>query len=1206
MKYLIPIILLLSIIVVWMSWESDAVPTGELNPASKASPLAFDSTPTGFERVDGSVSLMMLPLEDTSIGGSETLFEIASDSGIDFTNDYELKEKNMFMESGSGVAIGDFDNDGLNDVFLVGADVSNQLYKNLGNMKFQDITTSAGVAGDGHVGSGATFADADNDGHIDLFVCNMGGPNLLYMNQGDGTFVEQAHRRGLKYIGASKIGAFCDFDKDGDLDIYLLTHQDESLEGKSPTAGGEYFQDLLGKTVIAGEKDIFYRNNGDGTFEDYTETSGIEGYDPGLSAQWMDYNNDGWQDIYVTTDFHLPDRLYENQGNGKFIEVIARVIKRTPWYSMGMDSGDLNGDGLVDFLIADMAGSSHFKQKVDMGEMLDANWFLTSGEPRQAMKNCLFVNSGTGPFFEAAGVAGLSSTDWTWAIRFMDLDSDGKLDVYMTTGHARDSMNSDILNQVKSKKGQYDSFDKIPVRNDRNRAFQNTGGFQFGDVSTKWGLDHVGVSHGAAFSDLDNDGDMDLVVNNYYERALVYRNQCRGSANVIFEFRCEENNFNGIGTKVELFQGEQTQVRTLTPSRGYLSSDAPQIHFGVNDSQIDRVVVSWPDGSSQEFSDLKPNFRYRVIESSDRDKPTRRMAKQDSAVQFVNVASKQGINFEHREKEFDDYAREPLLPFKLSELGGGIAWGDVNGDGSPDLFCGGAAGQAGAMFVNSGKGKLKPLDGPWKQHAKSEDMGVLFFDYDGDGDQDLYVASGSNECEAGDASLADRLYVNNGGLEFEVAPAGVLPKIFNSSSSVSAADFDRDGDLDLFVGSRSIPGQYPLTPQSSLLENRDGKFIEIADDAAPGLKSVGLVNSAIWSDFDSDGWPDLVLALDWGPPTFFQNAEGKLVDRTKELGVGEVSGWWRGIERADLDDDGDIDYVFTNQGTNTKYHADAEHPHRLYYSDFDENGTLDLVEAEFEGSTEFPVRGRSCSSSTMPFIADKFETFEGFALASLTDIYDESIHEKNVREVNELRTSVLWNDGDSFRVESLDTMVQLSPAFSVVAADFDLDGTQDLFFANNFFASQPETGYMDGSMSLLVKGLGGGDFSVVWPNRSGVKVHEASYAAAIADVDGDGDLDIAVGVNNGRPQLLENQNEAKDSVRIQIPTSSLTQVLLKGDGFVRRVEVGGSHGYLSQSWCPEIVLPKTIADKIIELQFGVGEEAKTIPFDQNAELISLP
>jgi hypothetical protein len=1218
MKFIIPILLVFALLIAWLCWEDGTQEESSLDASDKAQPIAFDATPVGYSKVAGQSQLWSRPLDrDAESGSSQTgpLFQIAEGSGIDFANDYTRKGKNLFMETGSGVAIGDYDNDGLNDVYLVGANVPNRLYKNLGGMKFEDVTAQAGVDGsvDGVdlVGSGATFADVDNDGFLDLFACNMHGQTLLYMNQGDGTFIEQAQRRGLYYFGGSKVGSFCDYDKDGDLDLYLLTYQDEMPDGKKKETPTEHFELVEGKVVMAGEQDILYRNNGDGTFEDISSAAGIFGFAPGLSAQWFDYDGDGWQDLYVTSDFHLKDKLYRNLGSGKFVDVIANVVKRTPWFSMGMDTGDLNGDGMTDFLVADMSGSSHFKQKIDMGEMQDANWFLSSGTPRQAMKNCLFINSGIGPFFEAAHISGLASTDWTWAVRFVDMDNDGKLDIFMSTGHARESMNSDFLEQLKSgKKGGIDAYEKIPVKKDQNRAYQNNSNnaseIDFADVSKSWGLDHVGVSHGAAFSDLDNDGDQDLIVNNYYENALVYQNHSDSNASIVFEFRCEQNNHFGIGTKVQLFQGSNSQVRTLTPTRGYISSDAPQLHFGVADSPVDRVLVTWPDGTQQEFTDLKPNHRYRIIEATNRKSISNQMANV-AQPQFEDTSSAQGIVFRHKEKPFNDYLREPLLPYKISQLGGAVAWSDIDGDGTPDLFCGGAAGQAGAMFLNSGSGKFNRIEGPWDNHAIFEDMGVLFFDADGDGDQDLYIASGSNECDAGDKRLIDRLYMNEGDLKFSVAPLGTLPQAFKSSSCVAAVDFDRDGDLDLFVGSRSIPGKYPVTPESSLLENRDGKFVEVIDDVAKGLKKTGLINSAIWSDFNNDQWPDLILATDWGPPTFFENQKGKLVDRTEALGLSKTTGWWRGIERVDLDDDGDLDYIFTNQGTNTKYHADATHPHRLYYNDFDGNGTLDLVEAEFEGDTEFPVRGKSCSSQSMPFIGEKFQKFEDFALASLTDIYDESIRETDFREVNELRSCILYNDGDSFRIEAMDQIVQLSPSFSVLANDFDLDGQQDLFIANNFFASQPETGYMDGSMSLLLKGTGGGELEPVWPNQSGIKIHDASYSAAAADFDGDGDLDIAVGVNNGKVKLLENQIDPQDVVRIELPNTSFgSHLLLKGDGFQRRIEIGSNTGYLAQSWYGEILLSADIAKRVTSIEFRPpNAEPVEMPFKPESGRFSI-
>jgi len=1203
MKFLVPLVVLLCVLIVWLCWEpaAEVAPTGPetIALAGKTAAVAFNAVPAGYSAVAESSGVFARPLEASSESSAATLFEIADDCGVTFSNDASQKPKTNCLETGSGVAIGDFDNDGLNDIYFVGADVSNRLYRNLGEMKFEDVTEAAGVSGmvDGthSNGSGATFADVDNDGFLDLFVCNMAGPTQLYMNQGDGTFLEQAAQRGVDYFGAGKVGAFCDYDRDGDLDMYLLTYQDEPVEGKPKVTPSEYFELLYGKVVRAGESDQFYRNNGDGTFEEFTSQAGIRGFDKGLAVQWLDYNGDGWQDIYVTSDFQPADHLYRNMRNGRFEDVLDDAVTRTPWFSMGADSGDLNGDGLEDLIVVDMAGSSHFKQKVDMGEMQDANWFLSAGAPRQAMKNCVFLNSGTESFFEVAGQAGLGSTDWTWAVRIVDMDNDGQQDVFMTNGHARDSMNSDLLAANRGLKPTDPAYQALPPRNEKNKAFKNQGNLDFADVSEKWGLDKLGISHGAAFSDLDNDGDQDLIVSNYYEKALVYRNNSSENACVTFEFRCDENNYYGVGTKVEIVQGDQRQSASLQPTRGYISSDAPQLHFGVKDTTIDAVKVHWPDGTFQEFANFQPNQLYRIVESAEREKAAVAAA---AKPQFVENSSRRGANFIHKERAFDDYGREELLPYQLSQLGGGVAWGDVNGDQRPDLFCGGAAGQPGAMFLNTKSGRFKKSKGPWDQHGIFEDMGVLFFDADGDGDDDLYVASGSNECNPGDKLLIDRLYINEGQLQFSVAPVGTLPQAFNSSSTVSAGDFDRDGDLDLFVGSRSVPGSYPITPKSSLLENRDGKFVDVTEEVAEGLQKAGLINSAIWSDFDSDGWIDLIIAAEWAPVIVFRNEEGKLVNRTMELGLDGVTGWWRGIERGDFDDDGDLDYIVTNQGTNTKYHTSADHPHRLYYGDFDSNGSLDLVEAEYEGDTEFPVRGRSCSSHCMPFIADKFETFEGFALASLTDIYETSIRDKDYHEVTELRTSILWNEGGKFRIEAMGTQVQLSPTFSAAAADFDLDGMDDVFFANNFFAAQPETGYMDGSMSLLVQGRPDGKFQPVWPDKSGVSIQKASYAAAVADFDRDGDVDVAVGVNNGKLKLLENQNEGGKSVRLELPAGSIgTQLLLKGPEFQRRIEIGGNSGYLAQSWPREVLISKALVDKIEELEvLRPGKEAATVKF----------
>ena len=1121
-------------------------------------------------------------------------FEQLEDCGVEYRN-YMLRTRSLLIETGSGVALADYDGDGLIDIYLTGSDVANKLYRNLGNLKFEDVTEAAGV--DGRIkdvvvwSSGASFADIDNDGDLDLYVCNMASPNLLFVNQGDGTFVEDTFVRGANYNGASKQANFCDYDRDGDLDFYLVTYQDtdkikgdltEVIDGETKVIAGkeEYAAIIDGRVEYkVGEHDLLFRNDGTGRFEEVAKSSGIAGYDAGLSSIWCDFNDDGWQDIYVTSDFKQPDHLYQNKQDGTFEDVLSKSVRRTPWFSMGLDAGDLDKDGRNDLLVADMADRTHYGQKLNMGDMADAAWFLSYGHPRQFMTNCLYLNTGTPQFLEFARQAGLAKSDWTWSVRFVDLDLDTNLDVFFTNGHARDAMNSDLMNQHKAldlikdkelarlKKIEFNR--NLPPRNETNLTYANRGDLEFESVGKQWGLDFNGVSHSAGFADFDLDGDLDCVINNYYTPSIVYENEMGSGGRLLVELRSATGNTFGIGSKIEIWQGDDYQRRDLMPGRGYLTSDPMMVHFGIIEGQnVDRLRVTWPDGRAQQFTDIAPNNLYRVIDSPQASVPASSFGE---AKLFVDHTEKYKFDFHHQESDFDDFEREPLLPFQLSRLGGSIALGDINEDGLDDAYCSGAAGQSGKLLINRG-GTFEEIEGPWNDDGAYEDMGVLFFDADGDGKVDLYVASGGNEFEAGDPLYRDRLYRNIGNESFEDVSATAIPEIFTSSSSVGCVDLDHDGDLDLFVGSRSIPGKYPLTPKSHLLINNNGVFSVAPKKQSGGVEEVGLVNSAIWSDFDADGWPDLLVAVEWGPISIFKNDNGSLVDVTESVGTSTQTGWWHGICAADLDADGDMDYVVTNQGLNTKYHATPDRPHRLYYDDFDNNGSLDLVEAEFEGDVEYPVRGRSCSSRCMPFIADKYKTFHDYSLASISDIYEVEEKPRPVRELRILDSVVLWNDNESgFRIEALPKLAQISPAYGVCVSDFDADGILDILMANNFFASQPETGYMDGGLGWLLKGTGDGQFSPISADLSGVVVAGDGNGLAIADIDSDGDQDAICAVNNNSFLLLENQSDAP-SVRIRvqgIPKNDDgigTRFVLRGNnGFRQAFEISAGSSYLSQS-----------------------------------------
>ena len=1158
-------------------------------PFNNEGVIAFDAVPDSFEKVNNG--LYRSKLSVPSSGTNETKFTRLAETGIEFLNEFGRERSELFIETGAGVAIADFDNDGLKDIYLTGTDIDNRLYRNLGDFKFEDVTSTAKVNGqlDGEnlYASGASFADIDNDGDLDLYVCNMAAPNILYINQNDGTFSEQTVGRGADYTGGSKQAGFCDYDRDGDLDFYLTTYQDVSAWGPQTTTYvrgrmqvkkgfEEYTVVINGHGSKAGEQDILFENLGDGTFEKHGEDVGISGWDANLASIWFDYDNDGWQDLYVSSDFKQPDHLYRNNQDGTFTDVLKDSVRKTPWFAMGLDAGDLNNDGHLDLMVGDMADPDHYGQKVNMGNMSTSGWFLEWSKPRQFMQNCMFINSGNGRLMDHAVITGMAKTDWTWAIRMVDLDNDGKLDVYVTNGHARDNMNGDLTAQFKTamkrglSKEQNDAlFAKVPVREDTNMVFHNQGDLKFESKGPQWGLDHKGVSHSASFADLDGDGDLDAIVNNYYEPASIYRNDSDQGSRLLVQLRSKDSNHFGVGSKVEIWQNGNYQRRDLTPARGYLGADPMELHFGLAESAaVEKLKVTWPDGTSEEFSDLEVNHLYRIVESSDRMPEA---SPESVKPLFAAATESMGVNFRHRENRFDDFKREPLLPYRLSRLGAGVAICDVNGDGHVDAFCSGATRQRSQLLVNEGGKSFKSVDGPWIKHFKSEDMGALFFDADQDGDADLYVTSGGTEYELDSEEYRDRLYLNDGNGQFTFA-SDALPELLDSSFAVSAADFDRDGDLDLFVGSRSIPGQYPLVPTSRLLVNEGGKFSEASADVSGGATSKGLVTSAIWSDFDGDGWIDLILTLEWGPVAFFKNNEGKLVDATVDSGVHKNTGWWHGIAAGDLDADGDIDYVVTNQGTNTKYHTSPEHPHRLYYDDFDKNGTLDLVEAEFEGETEYPVRGRSCSSRCMPFIADKFQTFHDFSKASLSDIYETDEKEAPFLEVTMLETVVLWNDGEGFfEAKPLGYLAQSSPAYGAAIADFDGDSKLDVFLANNFFGSQPETGYMDGGLSLLLKGNGDQTFEELWPKQSGLALSGDSNGVAVADFDSDGDLDTFVAVNNEPLEILRNESEPGATCKLELADRSGNRnpigasVLLEGSFGKQRFETYAGGSYLSQS-----------------------------------------
>jgi enediyne biosynthesis protein E4 len=1158
-----------------------------------------------------------------STGGDKALFtRLAPElTGVSSENrvDGESPLRHLYVHGfgGGGVCVGDYDDDGLPDLFFTGQAGASKLYRQVSPWTFEDVTKEAGVAHEAW-DAGPSFVDIDNDGDLDLYVCSYGAPNRLYVNQGDGTFVEEAKEWGLNFSGASVMAAFADYDRDGDLDVYIVTNRIYSPlgEGRTPRTvqrnghvelepGFEETHAIQTRRinghdemyiVQAGQRDLLLRNDG-GRFTDVTASAGIDGYHPGLSVTWWDCNDDGLPDVYVGNDYWDPDFLYRNNGDGTFTNIIDKAVPSTSWFSMGADAADLNGDGLMDFLSADMASTTHFMQKMTMGNMGDTRWFLESAEPRQYMRNALYINTGTERFIEAANLAGLASTDWTWSVKLGDLDNDGRVDAFFTNGSLNRSFNPDFVTKQRemqerlmrtpgvtrreADKAQWDLLQEQPPRVEANLAFRNAGDLLFEPAEKRWGLGDIGLSYGAALADLDRDGDLDVIVSNLNEPAGLYRNESAGGTGVLIRLKGTASNSYGIDAIVTAQTGTSTQTKRLTLARGFMSANEPMLHFGVGEAgRIDRLTVRWPSGIEQVVTSLAAGRVQTIVEPTERAAtPRHEPSNEPTDTMFDEVGEQIGLDVRHRERMFDDYAAQPLLPAKHSQLGPGLALGDVDGDGDDDLFVGGASGQAGVLYLYDGGGFLATQDGPWDEDAACEDMAPLWFDADRDGDLDLYVASGSVEADEGSLLLQDRLYLNDGRGMFSKADVGVLPDVRVSSGVVVAADYDRDGDLDLFVGGRVVPGAFPVTPRSVLLRNEGGRFVDASEADAPGLAHAGMVTGALWSDLNDDGLLDLLVTLDWGAIHAYMNEEGRLIDRTSESGLGSFVGWWNGLTGADLDGDGDMDFVATNVGLNTKYHASMARPTLLYYGDFDGTSGSRLLEAEWEDESLFPVRGKSCSQNAMPFVGEAFPTFESYALAQLPQIYGLSKLEKAVQlKATELRTVMLINDGSGrFDVRPLDRPAQVSPGFGVAATDFDGDGIVDIAIAQNWMGPQPETGRWDGGLGALLAGQADGSFASVRADRSGLVAPGDSKGLALVDLDQDGDPDFLVTQNDNRTLAFRNgagaaaEKMAGRRVAVRLkglagnPTGVGSRLILETDSRRQVAEIRAGSGYLSQS-----------------------------------------
>ncbi|PCE63634.1 VCBS repeat-containing protein [Sediminicola luteus] len=1041
----------------------------------------------------------------------------ATQTNIDFVNSIK-DERNaniLIYESfynGGGVAIGDINNDGLQDLYFAGNQVGDKLYLNQGDFVFKDITDSAGILNKGGWSSGVTMVDINNDGHLDIYVCKTlydESPDLrkneLYINNGNGTFTENAAKWGLDDVWRTMDSVFLDYDNDGLQDVFIV-NQPPNPGFLSPLRGQNWLQPQFSCRLL--------KNKGN-VFEDVSEQAGVlqKGY--GLSATASDFNNDGHIDIYVANDYDTPDFLYINQGDGTFTNEINESMGHISYFSMGTDAGDINNDGLSDLVTLDMVASDNYRLKANMSGMNpDKFWsIVNAGGHYQYMFNTLQLNHGLDSdgqlkFGDIAQMSDISRTDWSWSPLIADFDNDGHKDIFITNGIKKDLRNNDAVKKSEKffhKKIQEfaqknpdtrirdylevvdynELIDILPSKKLSNFLFHNTADLTFTQKQEEWGLATPSFSSGAAYGDLDNDGDLDLIVSNVDAPPFIYKNNSSGheGGNFIKIKTENEKGLNLNGVKVTLEYNGKKQFAESRSSRGFYSSSDNTVHFGTNDvTNIEKILVDWPNGKQTILNNVKVN-QTLVVNIKEGIEPV-----PNSSSEPIFVAdNNNGIDFSHQENSYDDYAKELLLPHKMSTQGGGSAVGDINNDGIDDIYFSGAKDQAGALYVSGPSGKYTRFNQNDFERDKSyEDMGALFFDADNDKDLDLYVASGGNESE--DLKYyQDRLYINDGNGNFSNKTQKHLPQITISGSKVRQNDIDGDGDLDLLICGRQNPGNYPLPTSSLILINEGGQFVDKTSEIAPELLDLGMVTDAIWSDFDKDGIKDLIVVGEWMPLTFLANENGKLVDKTSGLGMQDKTGWWFAIEEGDFDNDGDMDYLIGNLGLNYKYKASPEEPFEVYAKDFDENGSLDIVLSYYENGISYPVRGRQCSSEQMPFIKDKFKDYDAFASSSLTEVYQSTgLNDAFNLKANSFASVLIENvEGKSFVPHTLPNYTQISSINDFLVQDFNNDGFLDFLYGGNLFNAEVETAKNDAGVGGLMLGNGKLQFNIYPKEKSG-------------------------------------------------------------------------------------------------------------------------